>query len=54
MLYYYWSRKGIRPSVIHNLPPGEYTLIRAFYEYEHEEREKVYASGKVWPFIPVM
>jgi len=45
MLYYYWSRRGIRPSDIHNMPPGEQLLVRAFFEYEMDEREKLAKSG---------
>ncbi|WP_442601724.1 hypothetical protein [Paenibacillus sp. KN14-4R] len=46
MLYYYWSRKGIRPSEIHNMPAGERHLLRVFYEMELEEREKLAKLGK--------
>lgn len=53
MLYYYWSRRGIRPSEIYNMPPGEQLLIRAFYEYEREERGR-HEKGGAWPMLPVM
>ena len=32
MMYFYWTRKGIRPSFFYELPQGELALIRAFYE----------------------
>ncbi|WP_165916262.1 hypothetical protein [Marinisporobacter balticus] len=41
MLYYYWKTKGIRPSVIYNMPRGELILLMAFYEKEIEEIEKM-------------
>ena len=30
MMYYYWTRHGIRPSVFYGMPPGERLVIRAF------------------------
>ncbi|CAH0121049.1 MULTISPECIES: hypothetical protein [unclassified Paenibacillus] len=54
MLYYYWSRKGIRPSEIHNMPAGERSLIRAFYELELEERERLARTGNVWATLPAL
>ncbi|WP_198957423.1 hypothetical protein [Paenibacillus selenitireducens] len=53
MLYYYWSRKGIRPSELHNLPAGEQWLIRVFYEMEMEERERIAKTGNVWATLPM-
>lgn len=53
MLYYYWSRRGIRPSEIYNMPPGEQLLIRAFYQHEQEERERLMKTG-AWPMLPLM
>ncbi|MCT4605859.1 MAG: hypothetical protein N4A64_07100 [Marinisporobacter sp.] len=41
MLYYYWKTKGIRPSVLYNMPRGEMILLMAFYEKEMEELEKM-------------
>jgi hypothetical protein len=40
MLYYYWVTKGIRPSVLANVPCGEKLIIRAFYEKEIDEQKK--------------
>jgi hypothetical protein len=37
MMYFYWTRKGIRPSFFYELPQGELALIRAFYEEYIEE-----------------
>ncbi|RLP95771.1 hypothetical protein D9545_16020 [Geobacillus stearothermophilus] len=33
-MYWYWKKKGIRPSVFYQIPYGELTIIRAFYELE--------------------
>jgi len=54
MLYYYWSRKGIRPSEIYGMAPGEQLLIRAFYEAELEERDRLARTGKLWFTLPAM
>lgn len=44
MMYWYWKKKGIRPSVFYQIPYGELTIIRAFYELEiEEENEKIKA-----------
>jgi hypothetical protein len=40
MMYFYWTRKGIRPSFFYELPQGELALIRAFYEEHIEELSK--------------
>ncbi|MBD8500742.1 MULTISPECIES: hypothetical protein [Paenibacillus] len=48
MLYYYWSRKGIRPSIIQSMSAGERHLIRAFFEMELEERHKAAKTGNVF------
>ncbi|WP_432662441.1 hypothetical protein R9X47_18110 [Wukongibacter baidiensis] len=45
MMYYYWNTKGIRPSVLYNMPKGELLLIMAFYEEEMKEREKMMKSS---------
>lgn len=37
MMYWYWVRKGIRPSVFYSMPKGELTVIQAFYEKELDE-----------------
>lgn len=37
MMFYYWKKKGIRPSFFTNLPKGELTIIRAFFELEIKE-----------------
>ncbi|KIQ93884.1 hypothetical protein LH47_02034 [Anoxybacillus thermarum] len=44
MMYWYWKKKGIRPAVFYQIPYGELTIIRAFYELEvEEENEKIKA-----------
>lgn len=45
MMYYYWSRKGIRPSVFHSMPIGEKTVIMAFYQLEIEQKKKFVDKG---------
>jgi hypothetical protein len=40
MMYYYWTRHGIRPSVFFNMPIGERIVIRGFYEHEREKIER--------------
>jgi hypothetical protein len=37
MMYWYWVHGRIRPSFFYNLPQGELTVIRAFYELEIKE-----------------
>ncbi|WDV47124.1 hypothetical protein PV797_05330 [Clostridiaceae bacterium M8S5] len=39
MMYYYWNTKGIRPSVLYNMPKGELLMITAFYEQELKDLE---------------
>ena len=48
MMYYYWKRKGISPSVFYAMPKGELTVVQAFYEQEIAERNEVIkqAQGK--------
>lgn len=48
MMYYYWSRKGVRPSVFYNMPQGEKTVIRAFYEHEIKEKD---TNGNMCPLL---
>ena len=43
MMYYYWKEKAIRPSVFNEIRennPGEYRIIRAFFEVERDEEPK--------------
>ena len=40
MMFYYWKRRGIRPSVFYAMPRGELTVIQAFYEQEIEEHNE--------------
>ncbi len=55
MLYYYWTRHGIRPSVIYNLPPGELLVIRAFYEHEREEiAAALKQNTKAFPIVDIL
>jgi hypothetical protein len=39
-MYYYWSEKGIRPSVIYNMPKGERVVVTAFFLKEMEDKRK--------------
>ena len=55
MLYYYWTRHGIRPSVIFNMPPGELLVIRAFYEHERAEVNiGLRKNAKVIPVVDIL
>lgn len=48
MMYWYWKKKGIRPAVFYQIPYGELTIIRAFYELEvEEENEKIKALSGI-------
>jgi hypothetical protein len=40
-MYYYWVKRGIRPSVFYSMSRGELTVIQAFYAKELEEREEL-------------
>lgn len=51
MMYYYWSRKGIRPSVFYNMSAGERIVIRAFFEEEIKEKEKQAKEGFYCPML---
>lgn len=39
MMYYYWNKNGMRPSVFYNMSQGEKLVVRAFFEYEIEKKE---------------
>jgi hypothetical protein len=55
MMYYYWTRHGIRPSVLFNMPMGERQVIRAFYEYEREEINQALKRQKnLMPVVDVL
>lgn len=55
MMYYYWTRHGIRPSVFWAMPPGERLVIRAFFEHEREEiMGSLKKQKNVFPVIDVM
>ncbi|WDV47142.1 hypothetical protein PV797_05420 [Clostridiaceae bacterium M8S5] len=41
MMYYYWNTKGIRPSVLYNMPKGELLVVTAFYEQELKDKEEL-------------
>lgn len=52
MMYWYWKKKGIRPSFFFDLPKGERTIIHAFFEEElkeESERMKSLEGGSVCP-----
>ncbi|MCW0824694.1 hypothetical protein OKS01_10525 [Clostridioides difficile] len=36
-MYYYWKKKGIRPSLFYTMDKGELKLIEAFFALEIEE-----------------
>ena len=36
-MYYYWKKKGIRPSLFYAMDKGELKLIEAFFALEIEE-----------------
>jgi len=40
-MYYYWKRKGIRPSVFYSMSRGELLVIQAFYERELEDNAEL-------------
>jgi hypothetical protein len=42
----------MRPSDVYNMPPGEKLLVRAFFEHEREEFNRL--AGKVMVVLPVM
>jgi hypothetical protein len=41
MSYYYWKNGRIRPSFFYNLPHGELSVIRAFFEMEVAEEKEL-------------
>jgi hypothetical protein len=52
---YYWTRHGIRPSVLFNMPMGERLVIRAFYEHERGEIERALkAQRQIFPVIDIL
>ncbi len=54
-MYYYWTRHGIRPSVLFNMPMGERQIIRAFYEHEREEVNRMMKAQKqVFPVVDLL
>lgn len=50
-MYYYWSRKGIRPSEFYNMRLGELIVVRAFYEEEIREKERRAKAGTYCPYL---
>ena len=54
-MYYYWTRHGIRPSVLFNMPMGERLVIRAFFEHEREEVYRALKSQKnIMPVVDLL
>ncbi|WP_157857741.1 hypothetical protein [Gottschalkia purinilytica] len=51
MMYYYWTRKGVRPSLFYNMREEEKIVIRAFYELEIEEIQERTKNGFVCPQV---
>ena len=41
MMYYYWTKKGIRPSVFYEMPKGELMVVQAFYEQEITDKNEM-------------
>jgi hypothetical protein len=41
MSYYYWKNGRIRPSFFYDLPQGERSVIRAFFEMEIAEEKEL-------------
>ena len=55
MMYYYWTRHGIRPSVLFNMPIGERLVIRAFFEHERSEVNKALKGQKnIMPVVDLL
>ena len=55
MMYYYWTRHGIRPSVLFNMPMGERLVIRAFFEHEREEVNRALKVQKnIMPVVDLL
>lgn len=50
-MYYYWKKKGIKPSVFYEMPKGELLIIKSFYEEEMKELEKLNKSGAACPMM---
>lgn len=51
MMYYYWTRRGVRPSVFYNMSEGEKTVVRAFYELEIEEKNRLARQDHICPLL---
>lgn len=51
MMYYYWRYGRIRPSQIYEMLAGEKLLLRAFYELEVEEKNKMAKEGLSCPLL---
>ncbi|MBP0725533.1 hypothetical protein J5Y03_10070 [Bacillus sp. RG28] len=52
MMYWYWKKKGIRPSFFFELPRGEMAIISAFFEEELKEeveKRKAMSEGSICP-----
>ena len=55
MMYYYWTRHGIRPSVFYSMPPGERLVVRAFFEYERADVDKALKGARnVFPTVDIL
>jgi hypothetical protein len=52
MMYHYWKRGRIRPSVIYNMPNGEQVFIRAFFEQEIEDETDLFKRFNGKPTCP--
>lgn len=56
MLYHLWRDKGIYPSDFYSRSKGEQLILRAFYEYELEERNRILSNTelKIMPIMDVL
>ena len=53
MMYYYWKKSNIRPSVFYSMPKGELTVLQAFFEKEVEEHNELIKSTEGKGVLPV-
>lgn len=53
MMSYYWRKHGIRPKVFIEMDSDELAFIKACYEIELENEEKLVSEGKVFPVIHI-
>ena len=54
MMYWYWKKNGIRPSVFYTMPRGELILIQEFFKMELEEEQEKREAFEKNPVCPAM